>query len=199
MTTRLVRSVAAFVIVTVLAVQLDRAAGRGVDVVNYLSYFTIFSNACAAAVLVALAIRPSLVDSDKFTAVRGAVTLCMCLTALFYGTFISPSFEGAVRHGLAPFILLADWVLHPAPRQSLKPILYWPLLPISYFAYTLVRGAVVGWYPYEFFNPENAGGWPGVVRFALVILILLLAGSFCLVRFTQLSTTRTRDAARSPG
>jgi hypothetical protein len=100
MTTRLVRSVAAFVILTVLAVQLGRAAGRGVDVVNYLSYFTIFSNASAAVVLISLAIRPSLVDSEKFTVLRGAVTLCMCLTALFYGTIISPGFEGAARHGL---------------------------------------------------------------------------------------------------
>lgn len=185
-------------IVTVLAVQLERAVGRGVDVVNFLSYFTIFSNAGAAAVLVCLAIRPSLVDSERFTAVRGAVTLCMCLTALFYGTFVSPSFEGAVRHGLGPFVLLADWILHPAPRQTLKPLLLWPLLPISYFGYTLVRGAVVGWYPYEFFNPETASGWTGVIRFALVILVLLLATTFCLVRSTQMSTSRT-PLARSPG
>jgi hypothetical protein len=199
MTTRLVRSVAAFVILTVLAVQLGRAAGRGVDVVNYLSYFTIFSNASAAVVLISLAIRPSLVDSEKFTALRGAVTLCMCLTALFYGTIISPGFEGAARHGLGPFILLAGWLLHPAPRQTFKPILLWPLLPISYFAYTLVRGAVVGWYPYEFFNPENASGWLGVIRFAVVILVLLVATTFGLVRSTQMSRSRTRHLARSPG
>ena len=74
MTTKLVRSVAGLVILTVLAVQLSRATGRGVNIVNYLSYLTIFSNACAAAVLVCLAARPSLVDSEKFTVFRGAVT-----------------------------------------------------------------------------------------------------------------------------
>ena len=118
MTTRLVRSVAALLIVTVLAVQLNRASGRGVNMVDYVSYFTFFSNASAAAVLLSLAIRPSLVDSQTFTAIRGAVTLCMCMTALLYGTWISPSLEGAVRHGVGPLVLLADWILHPPPRQS---------------------------------------------------------------------------------
>lgn len=149
--------------------------------------------------LVSLAIRPSLVGSERFTSIRGAVTLCMVLTALMYGTFISPGFEGAVRHALGPFILVADWILHPAPRQTFKPILLWPVLPISYFAYILVRGAFVGWYPYEFFNPENASGWLGVIRFAVIILILLLATAFCLFRSTQISTSRTRHVARSLG
>jgi hypothetical protein len=184
MTTKLVRSVAALVIVTVLAIQLNTATGRGINVVNYLSYFTNFSNACAAAVLVCLAVRPSLGVSDRFTIFRGAVTLCMCLTALFYGIFISPGFDGVVRHGLGPIILLADWILHPPPRQTFKPIIQWPILPISYFAYTLVRGSVVGWYPYKFLDPGNAG-WPGVISFALAIMLLLLVISFLLLRTTQ--------------
>lgn len=185
MTTIRVRSVAALVIVTVLAVQLSRAIERGVDMVEFVSYFTFFSNASAAAVLLSLAIRPSLVDSQRFTTIRGAVTLCMCMTALLYGTWISPSLEGAVRHGVGPLVLLADWILHPPPRQTFKPLLQWPILPISYFAFTLVRGSVVGWYPYDFLDPGNAAGWPGVIRFALAILLLLLVTSFCLLRTTQ--------------
>jgi hypothetical protein len=62
-----------------------------------------------------------------------------------------------------------------------------------------VRGAVVGWYPYEFFNPETASGWLGVIRFAVVILVLLVATTFGLVRSTQMSKSRTRHLARSPG
>lgn len=191
MTTRLVRSVAALVILTVLAIQLSDAAGSGVNVVNHISYFTFFSNIGAAAVLTSLALRPSLVLSPKFTAVRGAITLCMCITALLYGTWISPSLEGAVRHGLGPFVLLADWLLHPARRQSYKSLLRWPLLPISYFVYTLVRGSVVGWYPYQFFDPGKALGWPGVVKYGVIILFLLLAISFCLVRSTQMAPSRS--------
>lgn len=67
----------------VLLVQLNHETQHDFDLVNYFSYFTVLSNLIAAVVLVALVIRPELIQSSKFTNFRGMATLWMVTTAVF--------------------------------------------------------------------------------------------------------------------
>ena len=47
------------------------------------------------------------------------------------------------------------------------------IFPLLYVTYTLIRGAITGWYPYPFLNPENAGSYGGVAAYAVAIAIAI--------------------------
>jgi hypothetical protein len=81
-----------------------------------------------------------------------------------------------------PVVMVADWLFQP-PRATLRPkhIWYWLLYPVGYLVYSLIRGALVNWYPYWFIDPARAGGWGGVVVFALAISVGFLVVSLAML------------------
>ncbi len=57
-----------------------------------------------------------------------------------------------------PLAVLADWfIAPPGCRVGLGALLRWVAFPAAYVAYSLLRGAVVGWYPYPFLNSSEQG------------------------------------------
>jgi len=71
-------------------------------------------------------------------------------------------------HVWFPIYIALDWLLAPG-----RPRLRWSALgvvvsyPLAWLAFTLIRGAVDGWYPYPFLDP--ATGWMSVLLYILVI------------------------------
>ena len=57
-------------------------------------------------------------------------------------------------HYVMPVVVVAGWLRRPVRTQrgatGWLPVLAFPL---AYVAYVLVRGAMVGWYPYPFLDP----------------------------------------------
>ncbi len=51
----------------------------------------------------------------------------------------------------------------------MRGALPWLSFPVAYIAYTLIRGAIVDWYPYFFVNPHRAGGYLAVAASCLAI------------------------------
>ena len=57
-----------------------------------------------------------------------------------------------------PVVIAADWLLDPARhRLGLRVAAVWLAFPVAWFAYTLVRGAHAGWYPYPFVDVARHG------------------------------------------
>ena len=50
--------------------------------------------------------------------------------------------------------------------------LTWLVVPLAYLVYSLVRGAVVDWYPYPFMDPGEHG-YAGVAVTSVVIAVVL--------------------------
>lgn len=89
-----------------------------------------------------------------------------------------------ILHVVLPLLLLLD--LFFAPRRRALP---WSTLgaiaayPILWLGYTMVRGAVTPtpdgsastWYPYPFLDPNGSAGWPGVLTYVMVMLVVLIA------------------------
>jgi hypothetical protein len=48
----------------------------------------------------------------------------------------------------------------------------WVVYPAIWLAYTLVKGPIVGKYPYPFLNPDN-GGYGTVAVYCLAILVVM--------------------------
>jgi hypothetical protein len=131
-----------------LGVQLARSP----SVANFFSFFTVQSNLLAATVLLVAAVRGrSGRDLAPLDMWRGAAALV---------------------HYLMPVVVVADWILAP-PRRRIRfgRALLWLVYPVGYLVYSLVRGALVGWYPYPFLDPTRGAGYGGVAVAAAGIAV----------------------------
>ena len=146
---------------------------------NFFSFFTVQSNVLAIALLAACVLVRRDDRGPSFDAVRGAITLYMVITGVVFALFLSGMQEELqthiawvdfIVHRLMPVALLADWLVDP-PRHRLAPrvALLWLLYPLAYFAYSLIRGEIVEWYPYPFLDASELG-YDGVLVRCLGIL-----------------------------
>jgi hypothetical protein len=173
-----------------VADQFARLEARGpVQVGNFFSYFTIQSSLAAATTLAFVAIVRRDERSLLFDALRGAATLYILITGVVFTLLLSSlareldshnPFANVVLHDVLPLVLLADWLLDP-PRHRLGPkiALAWLAYPLAWFAYTLVRGSAVHWYPYPFVDPTRHG-YGGVLVRAALFAVSFAAGALAL-------------------
>ncbi|MBB5911323.1 hypothetical protein BJY24_000190 [Nocardia transvalensis] len=153
----------------------------GFSLGNYLSYFTIESNILGVVVLLA----GGLLDpgSRRWQVVRGASALYLLITGVVYAVLLahidvmlSDKWINDVLHRVLPIVLIADWLLMPARLTvSARLIGGWLAYPAVYGVYSLIRGAIVDWYPYPFLDPRGQG-YP-----SLLIGLVLLAAVFALL------------------
>jgi hypothetical protein len=86
-----------------------------------------------------------------------------------------------VVHKIMPIVIAVDWLIDPpAVRIAARRSLLWVVYPMAWVAYTMIRGALVGWYPYPFLDPSPAGYGPvaitvGIIFVAGVALALFVA------------------------
>ena len=79
----------------------------------------------------------------------------------------------SVVHQLMPIVLVVDWLIDPpAGRLTMRQGLLWLSYPAVWIVYILIRGAIVGLYPYPFLNPAN-GGYGSVAGYSVAILVLM--------------------------
>lgn len=153
-------------------------AGPGFSPTEYYSYFTILSNLFAAVVAAwgLIGRAPAVVRGAALTALL--LTFVVVL-ALLGGIEIGrDSFGTIMQHGATPVLALADWLLDP-PRRRLRvsAVWWWTLIPLAYLAYSLVRGAILDWYPYDFLDVA-ANGYGSVAVTSAFVAVAFIAMSF---------------------
>ena len=77
-----------------------------------------------------------------------------------------------------PLFVLLDWMLDP-PDSAItwRQALAWLLYPVAFCISSLIRGTMVDWYPYDFLDPGESGGWTGIVlNLAAIIVGILVIG-----------------------
>ena len=186
-------------IATEVATVVERGRFRLVD---FLSYFTIESNAFAVLVLLASVVvlpRSPIVDF-----LRGASTLFMATVFVVFSLLLAdldPSvltavpWDNTVLHYLVPIGVVADWLLDPPARAiSFRRAAWWLGVPVVFVAYSLVRGAITGWYPYPFLNPAKQGGYAGVAVVCAGITVFVLATAWLV---TRVRPRRAQPAGRA--
>lgn len=155
------------------------------DVTNFFSFFTIESNILA---VLAFLVSSYFVFRGKVSRnldmFRGATTAYMVITGIVYVLLLAGLEEtlqtpipwvNFVLHYAFPVIALADWFIdRPTFTITLKQGLVWLIFPIAYAAYSLIRGAIIGWYPYPFLNPIIEGGYVKVI----IICGLIAVGAY---------------------
>jgi hypothetical protein len=73
-------------------------------------------------------------------------------------------------------VVLGWLVFGPRRRVSVRVVLFGLIWPVVWLTYTLVVGAMTGWYPYFFLDVSESGAGT-VAVYCVAILILLLAVS----------------------
>ncbi|WP_198165778.1 Pr6Pr family membrane protein [Agromyces laixinhei] len=180
-------------------------------VVNFLSFFTILSNALAAIVLLIgawYAVRsPS--DPAWYNLTRASIVTYMATTFVVYNLLLRDisldqaatlPWSNEILHVWAPLYVVLDWVLAPGRRPiEWQRIWVIAIFPIVWVVYTMIRGAAVGWYPYPFLNPDIA---PGVGYDGVAVYVIAIAAFILLVGTGILGISRAawpyRGAAEAP-
>ena len=190
---RLVRAATASVAIVAIFVQAKTLADAGaLNVVNYFSYFTIQSNLIGIAVLLIMAAVGSRHRPVGLEGLRGAATVYLTITFVVVLALLQDIDVGlqlgwvdVVLHKVTPVVIVLDWLIDPPYMPiSWRRALTWLAYPLVWLGYTLVRGAIVDWYPYPFLNPAN-GGYGQV---ATIVAVILIAGAVVCLFYAWLGT-----------
>jgi len=171
----------------------------------YASKFSYQTNAFAALVLLGGAfLAPAVIRSVRWDIVRGAAMMYLVTTFVVYGFLVS-SFDNpfnttrhwthTVVHQVIPVVLVLDLLIRPfANRLRWRAALLWTVYPVAYLGWSMVRGAIDGWYPYDFIDPDETG-WSQVALNTIGITIGFLALGLFIV---WLSHVARRGAGERP-
>lgn len=154
---------------------------HGLNPSEFYGYWTIQSSILACVVLLVTGAsllhlkKPRFVDRWKAgfkrgptatTMVRGAVTLYAIITWILFSLVLSNNpadgivsipWDNVVLYYIIPVVLLLDWFVLDPPRQvvTLGHSIWWLVYPALYVIFTVLRGAIDGWYPYLFLDSRH--------------------------------------------
>jgi hypothetical protein len=169
-------------IVVTAGVTGGRFDSAGARVLNLLCYFTIQSNLLVGATSLLLALRPDR-GSTVFRTLRLDGVVAITVTGVVFQVAIAPHqhLTGAAAvadfllHTASPVLCVLGWLLFGPRVPIIRRIVGLAVIfPLCWLAFTLVRGALVDFYPYTFLD-VTALGYAPVVRACVLVAVLFLA------------------------
>lgn len=177
-------------------------AGR---VANLFTFFTILTNLIVAVTGVWLAVAPA---SSAFLlrVLRLDALLGIMVTGAVYWTLLAHlnSYVGAewvanqLFHTVSPLLVVAGWLLF-GPRRLVdgRVVVVAVAYPVAWLAFTLVRGAMIGWYPYPFIDVIDLGYARALLN-CLGITVLFAALAVAVWQVDRLLSRRTPATVVEP-
>jgi len=167
--------------------------------VNFFGFFTVLSNTLAAVVLTcALNLRVSKAQAFFLQPwVSSGVAASIALVGLAYSLLLRHLWHpqgwqwlaDELLHDVMPVLFLGYWWwCVPKGTLRLGHVGLWVIYPVVYFAYALLRGHLLGVYPYPFIDVDKLG-YPQVFINALGIL-----SGFVLISLVLVGIDRWRGA-----
>ena len=138
---------------------------------------------------------------------RGAAVLYMAITGVVFALLLSglkeelqltePAVDFIV-HQLMPLVLVLDWLLDPPERPLPRRLVaVWLIYPVAYGAYSLIRGAIVDWYPYPFLNVADIG-YGGVAWRSAILLPAFAVAAFAVLEVGNWLRARRAATTEAP-
>lgn len=159
---------------------------------NFFSYFTILTNLLVAGAGLSATFAPDVAPTRFLNGptTRATIAAYIALVAAIYHALLRGLFhpEGLYLvadiflHTVTPVLAVLVWALFQARGEARLRLLPRTLLfPAVYTAYTLVRGALTGWYPYPFLHAAQAGLARVLLNsIGLAVVFLLTTAAFIL-------------------
>lgn len=175
-----------------------------VRVLNVPAYFTQLSNVIVGITSGILAWRPGRTRSTVFRIWRLTGLVAIAITGLIYNTLLAGlvplntfgHVANIIEHMIVPVIAVVAWLVFGPRGQTSWPIAAAALIfPIAWVTFTLIRGAVIDWYPYPFLDPTKHG-YGRVAINTLAIACLFIALSAAATAADRALTARTKAPQR---
>ena len=137
---------------------------------NELALFTIDSNLMVSATTLLLAARLDR-TSIVFRTLRLTGLIAIIITGIIYHVVLAPTLElvdvenpgNLLVHTIVPLLAVVGWLVFGPRGQTCRRVACLSvILPCCWLAFTLLRGAVIQWYPYRFVD-VNALGYAKVI------------------------------------
>ncbi len=179
----------------------ETLASGAIKSVEFFSYFTILSNMLTAVVLTAPLVAPAskVATWAERSSTRISVAVYLTVTAAIYHTLLSGLWDptgwrlvsDALLHTIVPTLFVIDWLTRGGQGDTGRATAAKALIfPAIYGVWTLVHGALSGFYPYPFFDVGKHG------YLSVIVTMLVMAGGFLLVAllFTVIHQARAKLA-----
>lgn len=161
---------------------------------NFFSFFTIETNILVFVTLLLSVIAVAMGKNSRLDTFRSAVTVYALIVGIGFAVLLSGlegveltavPWDNTVLHYIVPVAILVDFLTdRPKRKLQFKQSLVWLLFPVVYVTYSLIRGAIVGWYPYPFLNPDT-NGYEAVAFTAFGLLLLALGLSWTITKLSS--------------
>jgi hypothetical protein len=166
----------------------------GAAISSFFCYFTIITNLFVALVFTATLFKNSNTIFWNFfnnNNVISSATCAIIVVGLVFHFMLRNlnHLEGLqfivdrYLHYITPVLTIIFWVLMvPAKQLQFPAIAKWLVYPLTYFAYILIRGAIIHQYPYGFVDVDkigmaatlkNSAGLFGLYIFLSVIFVVI--------------------------
>ncbi|WP_309104616.1 Pr6Pr family membrane protein [Microbacterium sp.] len=159
------RLVCAAIVVVSMVARFERGKAW-VGLPDFVAYLTIQSS--AAFVVVAtiggiVALRSGL-DHPRLDVARVVVLACVVTAGIVFALIVQQSgarglaldvpWSDVALHFVLPAIAVLDWIVSPRRRRvSFRVLAVIVGYPVVWGIITMIRGPIVGWYPYYFLDP----------------------------------------------
>lgn len=162
----------------------DRVANNLFRPTEYFTFFTITSCLLTGVSLVisGLTVLRNEEETKFLTLFRLTMAASMVIVGVIYNALLTDSvdvrdigYEWPVLPNLAlhtymPILVFLEWlVVRTAVPLKIKSVFWVLVYPLTWLAFSLVRGLVTNWYPYWFLNPNEEGGIPQMIQWILTI------------------------------
>ena len=181
-----------------LSIRSSLANGNSVwhGIVMYFGYFTLLTNILCAAVLTAFLLRAD-GPTGRFLRRPGVVTASatsIIVVGVVYHLLLAQQWNpqgidlvvDTLLHTVNPLLFVVAWTrLVPRGAVALAQTPWWGSYLLGYAAYILVRGAILGVYPYPFIDVAQLG-YPLALRNAALLGVAFVALSGLMVGLNRI-------------
>ncbi|MCU1438007.1 MAG: hypothetical protein JWP66_1094 [Naasia sp.] len=179
--------------------------------VDFFGYLTVQSNLAAVVVWACsgVALLRGRPETAALSTARAVVTCYLLVAGIVFALLatgapaqgyrleVPPSDQ--VLHFFLPTFALIDWLVTPGRRTVRWRVV--PLVlayPVAWGLATIVRGRIVGWYPYFFLDPAQAGYPWSFLAYSVGALALFAGVGAGLVAASRTPPLAERDLPRAP-
>ena len=148
----------------------DRLAHNLFRPSEYFSYFTITSGLLSGAVLVAagIGVLRNQAETKFLTLSRLTMAVSMVIVGVIYNALLAnaapderdigyawPVLPNQVIHTYMPIVIFLEWLFtNTGVALKLKSAFWVLVYPLTWLAFSIIRGFVQGWWAYWFIDPQ---------------------------------------------
>jgi len=162
----------------------DRVSHNLFRPAEYFTFFTITSCFLTGVALTigGLRVLRNQPETKFLTLFRLTMAASMVIVGVIYNLLLTDSVDkrdigydwpvlpNLILHTYMPILVFLEWlIVRTAVPLKLKSVFWVLVYPLTWLAFSIVRGLVTNWYPYYFINPNDDGGIPQMVQWILTI------------------------------